>query len=99
MKLEIAERKHAEEALHHANNELELKVLERTAELRQAKASFDSLSMRFPASPCLRLGLESSFANRRELEFTGLTPHEVRSKDAIAKIFHAEDLKKLEGPS
>ena len=36
------------------------------------------------------------FANRRELDYTGLTPQEVRSKDAVARIFHPEDLKKLE---
>ena len=36
------------------------------------------------------------FANRRELEYTGLTPQEAQSRDAIARIFHPEDLKKLE---
>ena len=36
------------------------------------------------------------FANRRELEYTGLTPQESQSKDAVARIFHPEDLKKLE---
>jgi hypothetical protein len=36
------------------------------------------------------------FANRREREYTGLTPEEAQSKDAVAKIFHPEDLKKLE---
>src|SRR5208283_2880852 len=36
------------------------------------------------------------FANRRELEYTGLTPQEAQSKDVVAKIFHPEDLKKLE---
>ena len=36
------------------------------------------------------------FANRRELEYTGLTSQEVHSKEAVAKIFHPEDLKKLE---
>ena len=36
------------------------------------------------------------FANRRELEYTGLTPQEVQSKDAVARTFHPEDLKKLE---
>jgi PAS domain S-box-containing protein len=36
------------------------------------------------------------FANRRELEYTGLTPEEAQSKDAVARIFHPEDLKKLE---
>jgi len=36
------------------------------------------------------------FANRRELEYTGLTSQEARSKEAVARIFHPEDLKKLE---
>ena len=36
------------------------------------------------------------FANRRELEYTGLTLQEAQSKDAVARIFHPEDLKKLE---
>src|SRR5712664_2585625 len=39
---------------------------------------------------------EPLFANQRELEYTGLTPQEAQSKDAIARIFHPEDLKKLE---
>ncbi len=36
------------------------------------------------------------FANQRELDYTGLTPEEAQSKDAVAKIFHAEDFRKLE---
>ena len=36
------------------------------------------------------------FANRRELEYTGLTPEKAQSKDAVARIFHPEDFKKLE---
>jgi PAS domain S-box-containing protein len=36
------------------------------------------------------------FANRRELEYTGLTLQQVQSRDAVAKTFHPEDLKKLE---
>ncbi len=36
------------------------------------------------------------FANRRELEYTGLTSQEMQSRDAVARIFHPEDLKKLE---
>ena len=39
---------------------------------------------------------EPQFANRRELEYTGLTPQEAQSRDAIARIVHPEDLKKLE---
>ena len=36
------------------------------------------------------------FANRRELEYTGLTSQEIHSKDLVSRIFHPEDLKKLE---
>jgi len=36
------------------------------------------------------------FANRREREYTGLTLQEVQSKDAVARIFHPDDLTKLE---
>jgi PAS domain S-box-containing protein len=36
------------------------------------------------------------FANRRELEYTGLTLQEVQSTDEFAKTFHPDDLKKLE---
>jgi PAS domain S-box-containing protein len=39
---------------------------------------------------------EPLFANQRELEYTGLTPQEAQSRDAIATSFHPEDLKKLE---
>jgi PAS domain S-box-containing protein len=36
------------------------------------------------------------FANRREREYTGLTLEEAQSKDALARIFHPDDLKTLE---
>ena len=36
------------------------------------------------------------FANRQELEYTGLTAEEMRSKDAVARVFHPADSKKLE---
>ena len=36
------------------------------------------------------------FANQRELEYTGLTSQEIRSEDAVARIFHPEDLKRLD---
>lgn len=36
------------------------------------------------------------FANRGELEYTGLTSQEMQSKEAVARIFHPEDLKNLE---
>ena len=41
-------------------------------------------------------GWNPLFANRRDLDFTGLSPNEVQSKDAVARIFHPEDLKKVE---
>ena len=97
MKVEIAERKRAEGALHQANDELERKVLERTAELRQSERELRQL---IDAIPQQVFVFDSDwsplFANRRELEFTGLTHDEVRTKDAVAKTFHSEDLKKLE---
>jgi len=36
------------------------------------------------------------FANRKELEYTGLTAAEAQSKDAVAHLFHPEDLEKLQ---
>ena len=36
------------------------------------------------------------FANRREREYTGLTLEEAQSKDALARVFHPDDLEKLE---
>jgi formate hydrogenlyase transcriptional activator len=36
------------------------------------------------------------FANRREREYTGLSSEEAHSKDAVARVFHPGDLKKLE---
>jgi PAS domain S-box-containing protein len=36
------------------------------------------------------------FANEQERDYTGLGSEEVRSKDAVARVFHPEDLKKLE---
>lgn len=97
LRLEIAERKRAERALYQANNELEMKVMERTAELRNSERELLQL---IDAIPQQVLVFDSDwsplFANRQELEFTGLTPQEVRSKDGVAKIFHVEDLRKLE---
>jgi PAS domain S-box-containing protein len=97
MRLEIAERKRVEGALHQANNELERKVLERTTELRQSESELRQL---IDAIPQQVFVFDSDwrplFANRRELEFAGLTPQEVRSRDAVAKVFHPEDLRKLE---
>jgi formate hydrogenlyase transcriptional activator len=39
---------------------------------------------------------EPLFANQRELEYTGLILEEAQSRDAVARVFHPEDMKKLE---
>jgi len=97
MKAEIAERKRTEEALHQANNELELRVLERTAELRKSEAELRQVIDVIPQQVSVfDSDWSPIFANRRDLEFTGLTLQEVQSKDAIARIFHPEDLQNVE---
>jgi PAS domain S-box-containing protein len=97
MKLEIAERKRTEQALHQANSELELKVLERTAELRESEGELRQLIDVIPQQVFVfDSGWSPLFANRRDLEYTGLTLQEAQSKDAVARIFHPEDLKKEE---
>jgi len=97
MRLEIAERKRAEKALHQANAELECKVLERTAELRRSECELRQL---IDAIPQQVFVFDSDwsplFANRQALEFTGLSPQEVRSRDAVVKAFHPADLQKFE---
>jgi len=56
--------------------------------------------MRSPAGPCFNsdCSLESSFCEPPgNWEFTGFTPHEVRYRTQLPKIFHAEDLKEARG--
>ena len=92
MKVEIAERKRAEGALHQANDELERKVLERTAELRQSERELRQLIDAIPQQVFVfDSDWSSLFANQRELDYTGLTPQEAQSKDAVARNFHPED--------
>ena len=87
---DVSERKHAEEALR--QSEQRLRDIEElaTKDLRQIIDAIPQQVFVFGAdwSPL--------FANQRELEYTGLTPQEARSKEAVAKIFHPEDFKKLE---
>jgi PAS domain S-box-containing protein len=97
MRLEIVERKRAEQKLQQAKDELELKVVERTAELRKREMELLQLIDAIPQQVFVYdWDWSPLFANRQGLEFTGLAPQDVRSKDAVAKIFHPEDLKKLE---
>ncbi len=97
MRVEIAERKCIEQALHQAKNELELKVAEGTAELRKSERELRQLIDAIPQQVFVfDVDWGPVFANRRELEYTGLTSQEMKSKDAVARVFRPEDLKKLE---
>jgi PAS domain S-box-containing protein len=68
----------------------EEKVRQSEAELRQLIDAIPQQVFVFDAD------WNPLFANRRELEYTGLTSEEAQSKDSLARIFHPEDLKKLE---
>jgi PAS domain S-box-containing protein len=83
---------------------LERQVAERTTqlmavneELRQTEAELRQLIDVIPQQVVVfDANWSPLFANGRELEYTGLTLQEVASRDAVAKTFHPEDLKKLE---
>ena len=68
----------------------EEKIRQSEAELRQLIDVIPQQVFVFDAdwNPC--------FANRRELEYTGLTSQEMQSRDAVARTFHPGDRKKLE---
>jgi len=87
---DVSEKKRAEQALRQSEQQLRDREEQAGRDLRQIIDAIPQQVFVFGAdwSPL--------FANRRELEYTGLTPQEAQSKDAIAKIFHPEDLKKLE---
>ncbi len=88
---EVSEKKRGEEALRQSEQQLRNIEEQTRRDLRQIIDAIPQQVFVFGAdwSPL--------FANRRELEYTGLTPQEAQSKDAVARIFHPEDLKKLEG--
>ena len=66
-------------------------------ELRQSEAELRQLVDVIPQQVFVfDVDWSPVFANRRELEYTGLTSEEMQSKDEVARIFHPEDLKKLE---
>jgi len=87
---DVSERKRAEEALLQSEQQLRMSKEQTERELRQLIDAIPQQVFVFGAD------WTPLFANRRELEYTGLTPHEAQSKDAVARIFHPEDLKKLE---
>src|SRR5215469_1395199 len=71
MRLEIAERKRTEQALHEAKNNLELRVLERTAELRNANEDLVAeIAQRQQAEEALQRN-EAYLAEAQRLSHTG----------------------------
>jgi PAS domain S-box-containing protein len=83
---------------------LEQQVAERTTQLKAAndelRHSETELRQLIDVIPQQVVVFDANwsplFANRRELEFTGLTLEAVQSTDALARTFHPDDLKKLE---
>lgn len=84
---DVSERKRAEEAL----QQLWISKEQTEGELRRLIDAIPQQVFVFDAD------WTPLFANQRELEYTGLTPQEAQSKEAVARIFHPEDLNQLEG--
>ena len=87
---DVSERKRAEEALRQSAQQLRVSMEQSERELRQL---IDAIPQQVFV---LDADWSPLFANRLELEYTGLTPQEFQSKDAVDRIFHPEDLKKLD---
>jgi PAS domain S-box-containing protein len=83
---DIEDRKRAEEELRHSEQQLR----DKEEQTRQIIDAIPQQVFVFSAD------WTPLFANQRELEYTGLSLQEAQSKDAVAKIFHPEDFKKLE---
>src|SRR5262245_30176851 len=112
MRLEIAERKRTEQALHEAKNELELRVLERTTELRntneelvteiaQRKRAEEELQQLVDLVPQVIVVLDPDgnwlHANRVAREYTGLTLDDYRSQDMVGRVIHPDDADQMRG--
>ena len=86
--------------LKQTNEQLRAEVAERTRadeKVRQSEAELRQLIDVIPQQVFVfNSDWTPGFANRRELEYTGLTLEEAQSKEAVATLFHPEDLKKLE---
>jgi PAS domain S-box-containing protein len=86
--------------VHQTNEQLQAEIAERRRaeeKIRQSEAELQQLIDAIPQQVFVfDANWNPLFANRREREYTGLTPEEAQSKDAVAKIFHPDDLKRLE---
>ncbi|HTR27591.1 MAG TPA: PAS domain S-box protein, partial [Terriglobales bacterium] len=87
---DVSEKKRVEEAIRKSDEQLRNQAEQSRRELQQIIDAVPQQVFVFDAdwSPL--------FANQRELEYTGLTAQESQSKDAVARIFHPEDFRKLE---
>lgn len=94
LRLEIVERKRVEEALHRANSELELKVLERTAELRKSEAELRTIVETIPAYVWTTLpdGMVD-FVCQSWLDYTGLSKEQWLGWGWMT-VTHPEDLER-----
>jgi PAS domain S-box-containing protein len=92
MRVEIAERKRTEQALHQAKDELELKVLERTAELRKSEAELRTIVETIPAYVGTNLPDGNvDFVSQSWLDYTGLSGEEWLGWGWTA-VTHPEDV-------
>ena len=86
--------------LNKTNEQLRAEIAERTRteeKVRQSEAELRQLIDVIPQQVFVfNSDWTPRFANRRELEYTGLTPEQAQSKEAVATLFHPEDLQKLD---
>ena len=87
-------------SLKQTNEQLRAEKIERTQVEEKVRQGEEELRRLIDVIPQQVFVFDSNwtplFANRRGLEYTGLTLQEAQSKDAVAKVFHPEDFKKLE---
>jgi len=86
---DVSDKKRADEALRLSQQQLRDQEEQTSRDLQQLIDAIPQQVFVFDAdwSPL--------YANQRELEYTGLTPQEAQSKDAVARIFHPDDFKRL----
>jgi PAS domain S-box-containing protein len=86
--------------LNRTNEQLQAEIVQRSRaeeKVRQSEAELRQLIDVIPQQVFVfNSDWTPRFANRRELEYTGLTLEQAQSKDAVANLFHPDDSRKLE---